>query len=1500
MGTDSRVVKPLEGSLIEELIGNKLINSKDGAVDAISVKELEELIGKKIVRESLLNSSNDSLNERRVTIDYLDMAVKKKNKTILNRYFDSSEVEDILSGKRNLIEEVSNNMNYTKNLEFTPGQKFKNGVEHAIADIVMKNRIAELSEIAIYDASIDKSFDYSSTSNGFARTQIFFSRHPQQTQYHTTGMTSIALNTKQSTKNTLLAEITELLTRSGNNEAGVMLIGKKTFKNKRGDFDGDAGAVAFLKDQTVKNMALFHSNSMNYVFENENQAIEFVDKKNKIIDVSDYGNYTFRKFIDKFADKKTANLIMSENDFDLDSKLGSDWSTTNRILLGLKDYEYKSILEINKSNNFYIKGRIEDEFVKHRNAYKEFLYHVTENKEFAQFLDVQQERLSKNEISKSEFDKIISSEYKAQTGESGKDFEKLIAKPELSKFFDPKENVSTYNKAVNIKNTGIVFEETAKYRVPGLSMYNFDINKFMSDNNYLENVFVGETLKNNLKNEFEGYAKKQFLFSKLADIYYDNANEAAISAKHGLSLDGLKDVRDKIGLFQGDKNLGNMAVEVAEKITSGNLSEKQTIAISKAFQESYYNKGFGYEFIDNADKDFTNTFGSKKIQFESWNSSKLGKSEVDELRAELKDLKNRSEEALSVFKKAFIADEVQFEKFLEGENFNYEMFKTQERNKDIKFSGITKNVDYKVIGSEKEGAKVFDEILSLLGNEKKSTSDLSNLLGVMQHINRTYNVDNKVNGIEDSVKNFAREFGIAEIKDAKALMESFSSILVVFSQNERNADLKMETFDKAISQVGKIAKVDDDFVELKQVQNVLKTVSSVMADVSITSKFFDLYGIKVKNDFMELAIAETKIEDKTFNKYLAEVAYKLDNELEKVNADGFMNYLNRNGMDYKEHLAVIDKLDESASENINYLAEKTMREINASRNRFDMNPSAEISRIINFGTTSTNAGVSDFQGYLSKIMDSIRTGRPIDISESSISLAASKTKVLLKEIEYSTTLKFFQNEEIISYYENNLKFLRTEAGKSFVEAINKSEVEALENIKVNFSGLGENNIGNDFFKQISGRTNVHEIKEIISDYKTEVNALNELLENKGDEAIDFIKNRGLDSIEILKVYGLYKDGKVSLKELRNLKTIEVNKILEAVDSAISEKISTGVNLQIANRNLSIDRLFGDSIGIFDKKLSDEERIMKIVSSYSEYDTNVSKVFLSEFVQEKLDSVIPSEEKIKWTVLEKLIRHGQDKNRSAILNSIQDANMSTEEKIGKVSTIVKNTEKIMKELFESKYFESEFATLKAIGPGEDFLKALGNDYKVTKVINLAIGQQMLSEFTDEGAKRKIKDFAKRSGEGFFQKYGNYINLEDYKMSKNIFIKSLEADFAMRISEKVEQLAGQDYKMDDILNDLRKHYKTNIKNYGKTLIGDSDKTMKELEFIMNKADFKKGVIKGGIAFASIAATMFGLSQIRKVFSVTETTVPEEKKKEFDNEASKMDSQKVQYSDLNLRFK
>ena len=71
-------------------------------------------------------------------------------------------------------------------------------------------------------------------------------------------------------------------------------------------------------------------------------------------------------------------------------------------------------------------------------------------------------------------------------------------------------------------------------------------------------------------------------------------------------------------------------------------------------------------------------------------------------------------------------------------------------------------------------------------------------------------------------------------------------------------------------------------------------------------------------------------------------------------------------------------------------------------------------------------------------------------------------------------------------------------------------------------------------------------------------------------------------------------------------------------------------------------------------------------------------------------------------------------------------------------------------------------------------------------------------------------------------------------------------------------------------------------------------------MNKADFKKGAIKGGIAFASIAATMFGLSQIRKVFSVTETTVPDEKKKKFDNEASKMDSQKVQYSDLNLRFK
>ena len=94
------------------------------------------------------------------------------------------------------------------------------------------------------------------------------------------------------------------------------------------------------------------------------------------------------------------------------------------------------------------KEKIENEFVKHRNAYKEFLYHVTENKEFAEFLDVQQERLSKNEISKSEFDKIISSEYKTQTGESGKDFEKLIAKPELSKFFDPKENVSTYSKAV--------------------------------------------------------------------------------------------------------------------------------------------------------------------------------------------------------------------------------------------------------------------------------------------------------------------------------------------------------------------------------------------------------------------------------------------------------------------------------------------------------------------------------------------------------------------------------------------------------------------------------------------------------------------------------------------------------------------------------------------------------------------------------------------------------------------------------------------------------------------------------------------------------------------------------------------------------------------------------------------------------------------------------------------------------------------------------------------
>ena len=69
-----------------------------------------------------------------------------------------------------------------------------------------------------------------------------------------------------------------------------------------------------------------------------------------------------------------------------------------------------------------------------------------------------------------------------------------------------------------------------------------------------------------------------------------------------------------------------------------------------------------------------------------------------------------------------------------------------------------------------------------------------------------------------------------------------------------------------------------------------------------------------------------------------------------------------------------------------------------------------------------------------------------------------------------------------------MKYLGTEEGKVFSEAINnKDSIEALETIKTNFSVFGEKNIGSDFFKQISGRTDVNEIKNIMNDYNVDEN-----------------------------------------------------------------------------------------------------------------------------------------------------------------------------------------------------------------------------------------------------------------------------------------------------------------------------------------------------------------------------------------------------------------------------
>ncbi|WP_297488965.1 hypothetical protein, partial [uncultured Cetobacterium sp.] len=209
------------------------IHSKKGSLTKLQKFEIKSsFTANPIEGSNMMNKIENLMFDNVKTIDEL-----KKNADELGDFLGFKLVNDKLF--------QSDGVSIIETLEGKTGNEFEEGMKKA-KELFSKN-LANTSEITItskkYMGSFrDKEFEYkdmftgkSINETGYSREMSFFARHPQQTINHFGGVQTIVLDTKNKNLNNKFARASLTFLSEEKNQAGVIILGKKTMLFRRGD-----------------------------------------------------------------------------------------------------------------------------------------------------------------------------------------------------------------------------------------------------------------------------------------------------------------------------------------------------------------------------------------------------------------------------------------------------------------------------------------------------------------------------------------------------------------------------------------------------------------------------------------------------------------------------------------------------------------------------------------------------------------------------------------------------------------------------------------------------------------------------------------------------------------------------------------------------------------------------------------------------------------------------------------------------------------------------------------------------------------------------------------------------------------------------------------------------------------------------------------------------------------------------------------------------------------
>lgn len=620
---DSNVIKVTKkvflsefGKVVSEYEKNITNLSDDITINSENIRKLKYSLFHGI--ESNLGSSNYFKQLLKTSYEFFSVTDKRSSFFTLlrERISDSTFVRPVdgsssLDGVLDILFTQGKTRVIKKNISYLD-EVFGKGFFYSLL-LNDKGEIADYNDwYDVAKENLSKKSNYlftKSDGNGITESMEMIARHPTQTTLHFSAAKKISLGSDVvKSENPFLRHFYSKVANFKNSEQ-VYTFGDLTLKMMLGDFDSDDIVLSKMEDSLTNNlMSTEHAIRNNISFENLTLRM----KSNSPYSVSDVLDRDAKLFLKNNYSIDVGNEISGTIRENLNYFV-SKVSGVNEEFLDVKKFYFDSASRM-------FKGNVDAEKIGTPEKFIGFVFKLTNNEPlYNEYLKEIESVKGDNEkiidVLRKTYLKAFSGDYINDSNKLSDDVEKFTK--EALKQFSVTNNDELYSKAVNIKNTGVLYEYISKMKISNESLISLNIDSYKS-------AFGG---KLDVDSDSIKYA------AHLADQFYSSAIQTPIGAKHGKSLD-LASFKVLVDGVRKDSSTSDYFHELYENVyglyikndTSKIERLKELLPSSNVVSDEVFSKLSHVDLTDDSSKlshYYKNAFGFTTSHFKGLNETEL-------------------------------------------------------------------------------------------------------------------------------------------------------------------------------------------------------------------------------------------------------------------------------------------------------------------------------------------------------------------------------------------------------------------------------------------------------------------------------------------------------------------------------------------------------------------------------------------------------------------------------------------------------------------------------------------------------------------------------------------------------------------------------------------------------------------------------------------------------------------------------------------------------------